>query len=105
MINLDLPGRLKMVDGKADENFGAGCRRRILRGGVGASAPFSTNTPSKTLLFSDPFFKAVSPTNPGFYPKATSSIIMSTNPTATPTVLILVCSPACASGINSSTTT
>ena len=39
------------------------------------------------------------------YPKATSSTIMITNPTATPTVLILECSPVCASGISSSTTT
>ena len=31
--------------------------------------------------------------------------IMITNPTATPTVLILECSPVCASGISSSTTT
>lgn len=38
-------------------------------------------------------------------PSATSNIIISTKPNATPTVAMLVCSPCCASGINSSTTT
>lgn len=40
-----------------------------------------------------------------FYPSATSNIIIITNPTATPIVPILECSPTCDSGINSSTTT
>lgn len=39
------------------------------------------------------------------YPKATSNIIIITNPIANPIVLIFECSPVCAEGINSSTTT
>ena len=39
------------------------------------------------------------------YPSATSRIIISVNPAATPIVPTLVCFPFCASGINSSTTT
>ena len=39
------------------------------------------------------------------YPNATSSTIIKANPTATPMVPILVCSPFCDSGISSSTTT
>ena len=39
------------------------------------------------------------------YPNATSKIIIITKPNATPIVPMLVCSPACESGINSSTTT
>ena len=40
-----------------------------------------------------------------FYPSATSSTIISTNPTANPTVPRFECSPSEASGISSSTTT
>ena len=40
-----------------------------------------------------------------FYPKATSRIIIITNPIANPIVLIFECSPVCAEGISSSTTT
>ena len=40
-----------------------------------------------------------------FYPRATSSIIIITKPIATPIVAKFECSPSCASGINSSTTT
>ena len=39
------------------------------------------------------------------YPKATSSTIISTKPTANAMVPTLLCSPSFASGINSSTTT
>ena len=39
------------------------------------------------------------------YPNATSKIIITTNPIATPIVPIFECSPACDSGISSSTTT
>ena len=39
------------------------------------------------------------------YPSATSSTIISAKPTAVPIVPILLCSPFCASGISSSTTT
>ena len=40
-----------------------------------------------------------------FLSQATSRIIISVNPAATPIVPTLVCFPFCASGINSSTTT
>ena len=39
------------------------------------------------------------------HPNAISSTIINANPIATPTVPIFVCSPDCASGISSSTTT
>ena len=44
-------------------------------------------------------------TGGGIYPSATSRIIISTKPKATPTVAMLECVPACDSGISSSTTT
>ena len=39
------------------------------------------------------------------YPSATSSTIINAKPSAAPMVPMLLCSPACASGISSSTTT
>lgn len=48
---------------------------------------------------------ASSASNSPLYPNPTSKIIIITNPIATPIVPIFECSPACDSGINSSTTT